>query len=179
MRFLNLAMTLVAVASCGAGAFDGSKKGFVLGFGLGAHTTSIEEEVWGFEFTGDESGIATDFMIGYGFTPNFLLMYQNSNAWYTNDDGDLFYDAIGPVGIRYYLNGDEPGLFFGASAFLGSFVNSSKDAGAKGNGFGASVGYEFSKHYSVAAKFASLEATDGPFTHSSTSLQILFDAMAF
>ncbi len=105
-------------------------------------------------------------------------MYQNSNSWYSVNR-NIFYDAIGPVGIRFYTDEDEPGLFFGASAFLGSFVNTTKNAGAIGPGFGAGIGYEFHKHYSIEARWAHLDAKDGSFTHTSNSLQVLLEALAF
>jgi hypothetical protein len=181
MRIKSTAITFLAMAGLAA-AFDGSKQGFVLGGSLGIHRISIDETLddYGttYDWTGSKVGVATDFLIGYGFTPNFMLLYQNSDSWYTIDKY-TYYDAIGPFGIRYYFQGDQPGPYLGAGAILGSFVNKTKDAGASGTGFTLTAGYEVAKHFSLEAKYLHLKATDDEFTHTSNAVQFLISGLAY
>lgn len=182
MRFKSAAIAFLASAGLAA-AFDGSKHGFVLGGSLGAHGISMDETYSsdyeaGYDWSGSKVGLATDFLIGYGFTPSFVLLYQNSVSWYIGN-GYTYYDAVGPIGVRYYFSGDEPGPYIGAGAILGSFVNESKDAGASGTGFSFTAGYEVIRHFSLEAKFLHVKATSGDFTHTSIAFQLLLSGLAY
>jgi len=78
----TIGLLFVILASVqSAYAFDESRKGFFIGVGGGAHTTSID-------FNTSESlseiGFASSFKIGGGFTDNFVLYYVRNEVPHTS-----------------------------------------------------------------------------------------------
>jgi len=171
-------VAIIAISAGSASALDGTRKGFILSFGIGPGVTSWEQEISGTFFGIDVSaksdkessfGVTTDFKIGGGITEQFLLYYENRVAWfsvdyvYTDADGDIlatetitFAHAIGGVGVSYYLKTEAPSLYFlgsiGLSTWSAPFESTWGDTWA-GVGLSAGVGYEFAKHWSAEGTF--------------------------
>ncbi len=85
-------------------AFNGSRKGFVLGFAGGLSYTSYEhkaaklvepklmrEVTDTYPYKDSGVGLATNFILGYGFTDQFILHYTNNVAWFLKRDIDFTY----------------------------------------------------------------------------------------
>ncbi len=178
MRYRGLvAFLLVAaivVAATSASALDGTRKGFILGFGIGPSATS-----WSMEMsaslgplsasveseTESNFGIGTDFKIGGGITEKFLLYYENRVSWFGFDyefidfNGNViatetitFAYGVGLLGASYYFQVEAPSLYIlgsvGVSTWSAPFDDSWGDAWV-GVGLSGGMGYEFAKHWSI------------------------------
>lgn len=175
------AMILAGVVAS-ASAFDGSRKGFVLGAGAGGHLATTTEKVLldgiADRATDNRFGLSSDFLLGYGFNSKFMLLYQNSGTWYRSH-GDLLHGDIGPVGFRYYPTGDEPGFFVGASGALGSLVNRDEFEGAGGYGFTLTYGYEIKRHLSVELKISHMSVEKDALRQTSNSIALMIEGLAY
>ena len=141
-----------------AGAFDGDRKGFILGGGIGGGTATLEQEMTGaFSGTGPKETkgtFVTDFRIGGAFNEHWMLYYDNQVWWgkaeFTSGE-KIFALGIGLIGVSYYFTADAPSFYLVGTVGLSSF-GPSDDYGAQ-SGFGVSggVGYEFARHWSAEA----------------------------
>ena len=74
----SLIVAVLVLTAGSAEAFDGNRKGFILGGSLGAAATNIED--------GDTKGsLATEFIIGGGISPQVLLYYTNYGTWFSQE----------------------------------------------------------------------------------------------
>jgi len=122
-----LALTVTVFTAASVSAFNGERKGFVLGFGIGPGYTNFSQEVGGIESDSEgKLSFVTDFRIGGGFNEQFLLYYENRVSWFKTTVVDhLWYDpvtedfyttetdvtiahGIGLVGISYYFKPEVP-----------------------------------------------------------------------
>ena len=173
-----LALALILVLAATSLAFDGNRKGFILGAGLGlgytSHKNSLEHETQGvtsFERL-TSTGLATDFRIGYGFSEGFLLYYTSKVNWlkagwvvqredtippyekYWAESEDTTTAAgVGGIGLSYYLDPESSPLYLIVAVPLAGWVAPFEDNmnTLGGLGFSAGAGYEFAKHLSVEA----------------------------
>jgi hypothetical protein len=150
------------VVTAGTGyAFDGQRRGFVLGFGVGPAIASYTQtaSLEGFpDLTSDresKGGLGTDFRIGGGVNEQFVLYYVNRVTWFSLDNAldetVTIASSVGLLGASYYL---QPGShtaylvgLLGLSTWDAPF-ESDVDAQV-GLGLGMGLGYEFSPHWSV------------------------------
>ena len=164
---LGVMVVALLVSASSASAFDGERRGFILGFGIGGGLTSFTQELSGFgagiDATSErenKGAFATDFRIGGGFSNQFLLYYVSRVSWFniTNvfDNSVTIASGVGGLGVTWYTASAGPSWF--VSGLLG-FANWSavfeNDSGGQ-NGFGVSGGggYEFSSHWSIEASLS-------------------------
>lgn len=186
--------TFLAI-STPARAFDGNRKGFMLGAGLGLGMTSFTQEV---EITGlgsnksdreSKTGLATDFRIGAGLSEQFSLYYVNRVAWFSIDNalGDkaTIANSVGLVGGTYHLKPEGPSFYLNGLIGLSSWAapfESGSDA-STGFGFGLGAGYEFSKHWSVEGNLGfgspSDESGGVKLTTNATTFSITINGTAY
>jgi len=168
---LLLVLTAMVVAATSVFAFDGKRKGFIIGFGLGPGYTNFSQEVEGVESDSEgKVSIVSDFKIGYGFNEQFLLYYENRVSWFKMTSLiDCWYDpweeqlycsekdvtiahGIGLVGMSYYFQTEAPTFYLlgsvGVSTWSVPFETDSGDAWV-GFGISGGGGYEFTKHWSI------------------------------
>lgn len=143
-----------------ASAFDGLRKGFILGGGLGLGSTSVDQSVQfsGIELgSGSESflGVQTDFKIGYAPSENLAIYYFSDVAWFDMDNalGSSVTIASGVCGLgaTYYVNQIAPTFCFGAGVGISTWsLPFESDADTwTGVGVMACFGYEFVRHVSA------------------------------
>lgn len=182
---ITVACLVVALPNS-ASAFNGQRKGFILGFGLGPGLTPVG---------GDNKIVLanTSFKIGIGLSEQLLLYWSSRGAWYKTDyhyyeSGqksvtELF--GVAGLGMSYYLLETAPAMYvtgsLGYSAVSNPFESYANDADV-GLGLSMGVGYEFSPHYSVEATLANGSISHGG--QGSTkiprwSLQVTFNALAY
>ena len=156
-------LSLVPCASTSAQAFDGKRKGFVLGGGLGlgldSYTQSVEGPMFGPKRTSDREtrfAIATDFKIGGGINEQWMLYYHSWSAWFSFENAlnstVTILNQIGGLGARYYPDA-QSAFFVAGSMGLSYWTTPFEDNSDGWLGFGilGGVGYEFVPHWSVEA----------------------------
>ena len=171
-----------------ANAFDNNREGFILGLGVGMHSSNIE-----FNYDGstildyDRSGLATSFKIGGGISNQFAIYYARYAAWYSApfSDGittkDITYTTgISGLGVTYYLTPEQQtGYIFGAYG-IGDLAAPFEDGIAPDDGSAmmAGAGYEFSDHIQIEGVIllpSITSADDTLLTIDATSIQLVIN----
>lgn len=183
-RVLTLVMLVVLIASS-VSAFDGMRKGFVLGGGLGfsPYTTwSFSEELFGFNVNFDESnvGIGLNLVIGYAWDEYNMLVYEGN---VTGANSDLLDETIsqGFNGASWYHYFGPQGKSFFTVVGLGFYVNKvgDYDADDPGGGYLFGGGYEFARHVQAAVYFSGGQTKSDGVTIGHNHFSILIGAVAF
>ncbi len=113
-RIIVLLLGLILVAAINCSAFDGSRKGFVLGGGIGfapyAHWSSSADD-WTFKPLVDETGgaFASHLLTGYAWDDRNMAVVEMNWVFYGSDIGDIYGDDvevhhmfIGPAWYHYF-----------------------------------------------------------------------------
>lgn len=156
--FLLSCLSVFLLASTNAFAFDGERKGFILGIGGGGGSLSNKGTLSGGGFSASgtvtEFAILTDFKIGYAPSNTLEIYYISKTAWWSDStvDATLLLGLSG-VGVSKYLGTSGTGLFVsggvGVTQLAAPFEQNVDSS--TGFGFFGGAGYEFSKHWSVEA----------------------------
>jgi opacity protein-like surface antigen len=158
-----------------AQAFDGNRKGFILGLGLGYGQSTFAVSAYDITVSTSYSGFCSDFRIGYAPSEQVMLYWNSKVAWITEFD-DLITYGLGGLGGAYYLKPEGPSFYFTGLIGFSSLTNISEASSSEtGSGMGIGAGYEFSNHYSVEANyvFGSIEGLDV------SGIRFTFNALAF
>jgi len=181
-------------------AFDGKRKGFLLGFGMGFANVSFNQEYSGYEgsFKSDtekKTGMATDFKIGFAPNNKVELYYSSQIAWisivnaYMEEVGIT--DGVGTFSLSYFLSPKLNKMEWAPSPYLScGYGFSTWDAYEEeesdswtGNGWFIGAGYEFSKHYRASINLfmndPSISFYGESITTNSTAILFTLSAMAF
>ncbi len=155
MKKVFWVLILSLLVSSAAWGFDGQRKGFVLGGGLGLGMTSFQEELGGYKFDRiNKFAAMTDFKIGYAPNPQWEIYYSDKSSWF--DVGSaIALHGLGTAAINYYWKPSAPTFYvsggLGFSTISTPFENNTDtDIGV---GFFAGAGYEFVKHFAVQFDF--------------------------
>jgi hypothetical protein len=157
-----LAIIVVLALVTNVYAFDGQRKGFVIGFGLGGGYTTFTQtiEFMGLSETGDREnkfGLHTDIKIGYAPSNQLLIYWMNNFTWFSTenifDDNVTFASGVSGFGFSYSFSSEDKSAFLrggiGGSAWMAPF-DSDIDSWY-GFGVVGGFGYEFAKHWSIEA----------------------------
>jgi len=157
-----LAIIVVLAIATNVYAWDGQRKGFVLGFGLGGGYTTFTQtaEFMGMSETGDREnkfGLHSDFKIGYAPSNQFLIYWMSNVNWFSIEnilgDNITIANGVGGIGFSYYFSPADKSAYFragvGASTWMAPF-DSDIDTWY-GLGVVGGFGYEFAKHWSIEA----------------------------
>jgi hypothetical protein len=139
---LILAM-LAAPAFAHGAVFDGQRKGFILGGGLGGSYLS-----WDY---GDINWTVTaNFKVGYAPSNSFEV-YWATIVSYIAFDSDDFASGANCIAVTKYLKPEGRGLFFCGG--IGLAYTNGLDGAPSHSGFGgfAGLGYDFAKHFYIQA----------------------------
>lgn len=180
--------------------FDGKRKGFLLGFGLGYSNVSYKQtiEAYNEDFTSPtetEAAFATDFKIGFAPNESFEIYYSSKVAWFSIEniyENDVsISDGVGTISVSYFTASGlkTPGWVaspfvsagFGFSAW--STPSEKNSDSWTGSGFFVGGGYEFAKHYRLELNYfsnnPSIEEDGYTFTTESSVIMLTISAMAF
>ncbi len=151
-----LILVFVLSFSSVVSAFDGQRKGFILGFGIGPGYTSFTQEVGSISSDRENSfAIQTDFKIGLGTTEQFQIYWQSKVSWFSmtnalNNDVTVAH-GFGGIGFSYYLKPETKTLYLtgglGYSSWGLPFESNAETWMGLGITLGA--GYEFSPHWNL------------------------------
>lgn len=181
LRYTICAVIVLAVATP-SHAFNGKRKGFVLGGGLGvAPLARIEVGSY------DESrvGVASNFLIGYGWDEQNLLVFEGNGTSYKPDAGPdaMFSQGFGGPAFYHYFKPAAPTFFTVAGVGFYSFwydiEDGEEDSNDSGLGLMGGVGYEFSRHWQVSL-VVNGGKTDGPSNDAThLNVEVLIGGVAF
>jgi hypothetical protein len=155
-----IAGALIVACATNARAFDGHRKGFVLGGGIGGGAASLKQEDYIYitqernlkeETTGT---FVTDFRIGAAHNDQWMLYYDNQVWWGSAEfisGKEAFALGIGLIGISYYLTADVPSWYVLGTAGVSFFGPSDNYTAQTGFGLSGGAGYEFARHWSLEA----------------------------
>ncbi len=177
-------LTMFLVASlCLAGssvAFDGNRKGFVLGGGLGicADASYSADGVFGFE--DNAAGFGLNLVIGGAFNERNMLVYEGNVAGWKSD---LVNDNIsqGFNGAAWYHYFGQTGRTGFITVGLGAYVFQAEDYDDNDMGFGMLLGggYEFSRHWQVGGYLSFGQTSDAYFDYNHHHMCVLVSGIAF
>jgi hypothetical protein len=195
MKTTMILITLLILCSLAssASAFDGERKGFVLGFGLGfspaAHSSHTNE---GVTFEETASGGAGSFYLGYGWNEKNTLVFDSTFTFFTSRLYNRRETIQGFTGVSWYHYYGKKGKSFFTTLGVGMYSYdlegiyihidfNPEDSEPRpqfptddGPGFLLGAGYEFSSHWQVGA-FLSAGATQNfetDFNHAHFSVMV-------
>ncbi len=157
-----------------AQAFDGRRKGFILGIGAGCGSLSLTQEVIGGLSQSAESdreqklAVVSDFKIGYASDDCWALYYTSQVSWFkmkrslTNDATAA--SGLGAAAVCYWFKPQAPSAFIAGGAGYSTWSMPFEDDAPHarlGPGFFAGGGYEFTRHWSLEAHLSWGKPTDG------------------
>lgn len=186
-RVLILAALLTVVLAGRATAFDGQRKGFVLGGGAGFAPRASWKSDAPDDPEDNGAGTAINVFIGYAWDRANMIGFEANLASYDSDINDgraSVYQGFRGISWYHYF-GDERRSFFTVAGFglyayiYQNFDNNNDGSNDQGAGALMGGGYEFLKHWQVGV-YASAGRTSTPtydFDHSHISL--LVDGVLF
>ena len=163
----GLAAVVMVAMAAPASAFDDSRRGFVLEFGLGAAVASTAS--WEYHYEngtqipsleqGAGPGLNTRFRVGWGLSRSLLLTYINDVTWTREilpapySPSSTTASALTGIGATLFLKPEYPSpLFEAAFGFAG--VNVFEESlSESGTGVQLAVGYETARHWALRLSF--------------------------
>jgi hypothetical protein len=142
-----LATLTILVSASTAFGFDGQRKGFLLGFGLGGG--------WVRNLSGSPS-VVTDLNVGFAISEQLSLYYAGRQIWVDakslDDDPRTFVSWIvnHSLGASYYLTAAAPAFFLSCGIGVALVDDMGTEAGWAPY---VGAGYEFARHWSVVIEF--------------------------
>jgi len=159
MKKVLLVLVLSLFAGSAVWGFDGHRKGFIVGGGVGFGSTAYKEKIvspFGSSETDWASVFAfmTEFKIGYAPNSQLEIFYSDKGSWF-DYFGSVALNGLGTASINYYLKPEGPTFYLGGglgfSTFTLPFENNSDVE--LGFGFYVGSGYEFTRHFAVQLDF--------------------------
>lgn len=182
----TLVVGLVVLIAVPASAFDGKRKGFVLGGGLGAAPNASWDADPAFTSGLPENhvGLGANFLIGYAWDEFNMIVAEGNGAAFKTDyrDADAF-QGFGGVAFYHYF-GPCGAAFFGTIG-VGSYAfDWETEGGGSGSldpGFGLlmGAGYEFTRHVQGGAYFGYGKTSEPYIDYTHWHVNILVSAVAF
>ena len=193
-----LSVATLLTLSASAAAFDGQRQGFVLGGGLGLTPTAHwSTQYAGREFSEDAVGWGEHVLVGYGWDERNILGVEINIASYNSSVFGV--DLVqGLVGLSWYHYFGKPGNSFfsvagaGASRLVEGFgtiyidisfgespVKPPLPDGATGTGYLLGGGYEFYKHYQIAAYLTGGNPSEYGSHYGTYHVIVMLSAFAF
>ena len=189
--FVILAIFLLLLSSTGF-AFDGSRKGFVLGGGLGLAPVAKWEgdPIPWFMTKYDESrvGLGLNLLIGYAWDEFNMIVYEGNMVAYQSDllynvdiiqgfNGAAWYHYFGPQGKTFFST-----VGLGVYTFdLEWQYENVTVSGSNDPGIALMIGggYEFARHFQAGLYVSTGKTTEPHYDYEHAHLSILVSAVAF
>lgn len=160
-------------------AFDGQRKGFVLGGGLG-FAPSIKTTGPGFfgdRVTTEESGVALNLLLGYAWDEQNMLVYEANAAGYSINQVTI---TQGLEGIVWYHYWGPMGKTIFTALGLGLYNYTVEDSNAtRKTGIIIGVGYELARHWQAGLYISSGKTKAGGDELDHTTVSLLIGGVAF
>jgi hypothetical protein len=156
MAVICLAGMLVTTAQ----AFDGNRRGFIIGGGLGPGVTFAKQTVEQFGRSSSSNwetkpSVLADIKIGYAPSEKYQIYFFNVASMFGLDNAlgghVTISNGVGGVGMTMYSKPIAPCSYYNFGVGVASWDAVSEDDGDAWWGFGVMVGggYEFARHWSL------------------------------
>ncbi|KAA3635809.1 MAG: hypothetical protein DWP97_04035 [Calditrichaeota bacterium] len=176
MKKLTLVLVLVLLCVSTGYSFDGMRKGFVLGGGLG-FAPSATFEIDGFQGQLDNSGVGLNLVIGYAWDEFNMIVYEGNVAAYSVEGYDISQGFNGASWYHYFSEmGKSAYIVVGLGAYVFQVDQYDADPG------GALLlggGYEFARHWQVGAYFSTGKTSESSLDFKHSHFNILVSGVAF
>jgi hypothetical protein len=152
---------ILFLVTTNAHAFDGQRKGFLLGFGMGPGLTSFTQKVavgWiSVESSReDKAAVMTDFKIGFAPENTWAIYYTSKVSWFgmTNalGNGVTIANGLGALAASYWFKPQAPSPFIAGGVGYSTWALPFEDNPPEtwvGIGLFVGGGYEFSRHVNI------------------------------
>jgi len=166
--FTVLIVSLTLASS--ALAWDGHRKGFILGAGFGPGSTfysmkdeaGYEDEVMESHDRGDYHGygVYSNLKIGYAPTDQIKIYLESENTYFRGEV-EIGHTGVSGIGVGYYLKPESPSWYMSAGIGYSTwnpplfppFEVLFEEYNYLGFGLRGAVGYEFARHFGVEFNF--------------------------
>ncbi|MEZ5358801.1 MAG: hypothetical protein R3F48_08195 [Candidatus Zixiibacteriota bacterium] len=182
--FVLFILALICVSSLGA--FDGARKGFVLGGGVGFAANAgweFDDKLFDFipvKASENNGGGALNFFLGYAWDEKNMIAYEANVAGYSSDlfDQNITQTFTGPEWCHYY---GSTGKSIYTTVGLGLYIFDGEnfDAFEPGPGLMLGGGYEFARHFQVGFNLAFGSISEAGVDVKLHHVSILLNAVAF
>lgn len=178
------AAILFATTATAAQAFDGQRKGFQVGLGIGGHTSALNFSQSNAPGVIDsEQEMAVSLHLGYGFSNTIVGFLGGKGGSIVVDDfgGSL---AIGGVGASVYMSETSPSLYLTGLVGSGSLsMNAleSEDSRLRDSGRGwlAGIGYEVTDRLHLEFTYGRAELVDPVNSFNTSELESAFATVQY
>lgn len=156
-------LIIIVFALISGVSFAAERKGFILGIGAGGSSIALTQKNGSQSTKNVESGLATNFKIGYAPTDELEIYWSSKVAWFNLNSSELIAGVAG-LGVTKYFGGSAPCPFVSVGAGYANIqdYNVTQDQ-YLGTGLYLGVGYELIEHVNVELDM--LYSTDAPFTN--------------
>ncbi len=186
---LLLSVGLFVFSGSTAQAFDGVRKGFVVGGGLGIAANS-HWEVDKTSVSEDKAGLGLNLIIGYAWDESNMIVYEGNVSAFSSDIASTAggFLGLGNQNITQGFNGatwyhyyGTPGKSLFTAAGLGVYVFDVQDFDANDPGVGILLGfgYEFSRHWQTGIYVSGGQTTSGGADFKHSNINVVVNALAF
>ena len=198
-RILVLLLLFLLIFMTSALAFDGKRKGFVLGgrFGV-APMARWSAEYQGLEFDENRTGFGLNWVIGYGWDEYNIAILETNDIFYQSDILHLSSIRQGFLGPAWYHYFGPPGRSFFSVIGIGvcTFHSSGSyfricwgcepepptppsPSAARGVGYLIGSGYEFARHFQIAGYLSGGHTSEHETSYVNTHITILLSDISF
>ena len=163
----------VLVLASQVAAFDGQRKGFILGGGIGGSYLSYHEP---YDFSLNKAAFATNFKIGYAPSNTFEVFYAN-NTQFFGFESNTWVVGASCIAVTKYMKPEGKGFFLTGGFGWAVFASVNRDAGSE-SGFGAffGVGYDIAKHWNIQGDILYTSLADSWYT---VGFRVTLNVLAF
>ena len=162
-------------------AFDGERKGFIIGGGIGAGYLSNTTSFNSFSDTDSRAVFLTNFKIGYAPSNTLEIYYISKVTWWGVND-KAFLLGLAVIAITVYANNTtHTGWFISGGLGLSTLDAPFEKDLESSNGFGlfGGGGYEFLSHWGVELDLLYSTITDAGVNFNSFGVLVTVNFLAF
>lgn len=180
MKKFVLTLTLLILLSSTSFAFDGNRKGFILGGGFDYSISTgwkLDSQMDSYE-TG--SGLGFKFLIGYGFNDKNMIVYEvNSSRFFSDTLQRKITQGFSGASWYHYFGSRGKSIF--TNIGVGFLVYSIEDRWGHetDDGYQFGVGYEFSHHWQAGFYYTFGKTTDRQLRFSHQQIHFSIIGVAF
>lgn len=189
-RTLSVALIVFTVLCTSAAGFDGHRKGFVVGGGVGFSPYGhwSVDKIYPHESVGvidassheDRTTWGGHFIIGYGWDERNVLVYEANVILYHSDLLDQSIDfGINSVSWYHYYGKYGKSLFSIVGLGYYSFESDDFEQTHYNGSILIGGGYSFLRHWQVGGYWATGKASSGPIDFNISHISILVSLIAF